>query len=334
MKIFELFENHFDTLNRTGRWGEHGAGCIFLALDTKKIGLALRSDAVQEPNTLGTVGGALDRNKDLKGTEPSDAEYIAGTKKEVQEEVGYSGSMKLVKLLLSKVPTRAGTIFTYQNFLCIVPTEFTPKLNWESSDFFWLTLDELLNWNHPDINFHGGVSALLSDNNSLDIIRRYVNSKKQVEEKSRNINDPDLSVVPKVSKLYRASTKLSRYPGKFWSSKIETAQDYIKKATGNEIRNLEVMDFNLNKTLNITKLSSLPENERRQLLNDFVQWMNKKFPNINVDDTQLYDVLNGQSDFVYPTDYDNMYLSQYGYDSVYYAEEGGIRNENWYVFKK
>lgn len=183
MKISELYSKvtesdsqHYDTLKKTGFWGKQGAGCILLASDTKKIGVTLRSRYVQSPGTLGTVGGAIDENDDPKTT----------TKKEVSEELGYTGPLQLIPLLVSERLTRTGDKFIYHNFLGIVPSEFEPKLNWENDDLLWMTLDEL----KEQSNLHTGLKMLLNDITSVNIIKRYIN---ESNRDYSNINESKLT---------------------------------------------------------------------------------------------------------------------------------------------
>ena len=49
--IRESDDEHNAALKTTGFWGKQGAGCLFLALDTLRIGIAHRSREVEEPNT-------------------------------------------------------------------------------------------------------------------------------------------------------------------------------------------------------------------------------------------------------------------------------------------
>lgn len=149
-----LYENdavHQKTLNDTGFWGKRGAGCIFLAADTKRICLPLRSRSVEQPNTWGVWGGALDGDED-----PEEA-----VKREAQEETGHRGTVQLIPLhVFSK-----GT-FKYYNFLAIVPHEFSPQLNWETANFVWTTFGK---WPSP---LHFGLESLIK--NSGDKIQQAI----------------------------------------------------------------------------------------------------------------------------------------------------------------
>ena len=127
-QFIENDQEHQKALNQTGFWGKQGAGCIIVAKDTKRLLLPLRSRHVQEPNTWGTWGGAIDSNED-----PAEA-----AKREVQEEAGYDGNVETIPLAVF----RKGT-FQYHNFLAIVDTEFIPTLNWETQKFRWTELDNI-----------------------------------------------------------------------------------------------------------------------------------------------------------------------------------------------
>lgn len=122
--------------------GLGAAGCIFIAKDTGRILLAHRSSKVLEPNTWGTWGGKVD-----EGETPKDAVV-----REIEEETGYSGRYKLSHLWTFKDPEVG---FQYHNYLVLVQFEFTPQLNWESSNSKWVEWGE---WPSP---LHFGLKALL-----------------------------------------------------------------------------------------------------------------------------------------------------------------------------
>jgi hypothetical protein len=48
----------------------------------------------------------------------------------------------------------------------VIENEFTPKLDWESHGYKWVTLDELLDWD----NKHYGLKALLDDEETMNKI--------------------------------------------------------------------------------------------------------------------------------------------------------------------
>lgn len=109
-------------------WGSQGAGAIFMAEDTGRILLQHRSPYVNEPNTWGVIGGAID-----SGEDPQEA-----MEREAHEETGYTGPMRVEKLYVFQ----SGK-FRYTNFLVIVPHEFNPRHGWESQGHVWATLDDL-----------------------------------------------------------------------------------------------------------------------------------------------------------------------------------------------
>ena len=155
MRLLELKENdndHRTALRQTGFWGRQGAGCIIMAQDTGRFCIAHRSDAVEQPNTWGTWGGAID-----SGEDPA-----AAAQREVREEAGYRGAMRLIPLYIFRHPSG----FTYHNFLAIVAKEFKPKMDWETQGYAWV---EYGRWPAP---LHPGLKAVLSDPDSAETMRR------------------------------------------------------------------------------------------------------------------------------------------------------------------
>ena len=145
---------HAAAMAKTGFWGKQGAGCLFLALDSRKLLIAHRSMDVQEPGTWGTWGGAMD-----DGESPKESVH-----RETAEECGYHGDMNLKPLLVYKHPSG----FVYHNFLAIIPKEFKPKLDWETQGFKWCTLDKLPKPLHP------GLKMLLADTKSFTAIQKAI----------------------------------------------------------------------------------------------------------------------------------------------------------------
>lgn len=149
------------------------------------------------------------------------------------------------------------------------------------------------------------------------------------------IDDLRFAETPPADTLYRATTEKSRYPGKFWTSIKTLAESYARKATGKEQRTVETTVEPPKRALNVTTLSQADEATRNALLDEFIAWLKTNHPDVDPEDTRLYDVLSiGESDFAYPTIYDNEYLQSKGYDSVFFAEEGGEPVNTWFVFDK
>jgi len=157
MKLSELHLReddieHGEALAQTGFWGRAGAGVLFQALDTGRILFAHRSDEVEEPNTWGTWGGAIDENENP----------MSAAAREAQEETGVvSDPRNIIPMYVFKHPSG----FQYFNFLVIISTEFEPQLNWESQGFAWFDFGE---WPKP---LHHGTADLLNDQKSISIMR-------------------------------------------------------------------------------------------------------------------------------------------------------------------
>jgi len=147
-------------------WGNKGAGVLVICQKTKRILMQMRGQHVNEPNTWGVVGGAI---SGIPGEETLDEK--SGAEKEVREETGYKGPIKLIPAYVFKSPKGN---FEYHNFIGIVPEEF--ELNapeehqWETGFIQWMTLDEMM---EEKSKFHFGLKSLLSDPKSLSIIKQY-----------------------------------------------------------------------------------------------------------------------------------------------------------------
>lgn len=132
---------------------KRAAGCIFFSTKTKKFCLARRSvNEMSYPKHWSTWGGNCDPG------ETPEATVI----REVAEEAGYTGAIDLVPML-----TNIGNNSIYFNFLGVVTDEFEPKLNWENSDYVWVKFGKWPSSLHP------GVVELLSDDDSVEIMKQY-----------------------------------------------------------------------------------------------------------------------------------------------------------------
>lgn len=155
MRIKDIIENdaeHQKELDKTGFWGKKGAGCLLFSKSTKRFLIGKRSPYVEQPDTWGTWGGAIDSN-----LSPKDA-----VKKEVYEETGYKGNLDLIDIYVFKDPNSE---FRYYNFIGVIDKEFEPTLNWESSDYAWV---EYGKWPSP---LHFGLKAILNDPKSVQTIK-------------------------------------------------------------------------------------------------------------------------------------------------------------------
>lgn len=121
-------------------WGDRGAGVLIVAKDTGRFLIFLRSDSVNDPNTWNLVGGKVDSGETFK-----DAAI-----RELNEETGYRGEYKLKLLHIFRHKD-----FRYYNFLCVVPFEFTPQLNWEHDTSKWVDYGD---WPSP---LHFGLTDVI-----------------------------------------------------------------------------------------------------------------------------------------------------------------------------
>lgn len=113
MKSYKAFEAVYTNSNGGNFWGDIGAGILPICTTTKRILINHRSEDMNEPNTWGVWGGALDG-----GYSPEE-----GALKEFKEECGYDGDIKLIPAYIFQTKTKN---FTYYNFLGLVETEFIP----------------------------------------------------------------------------------------------------------------------------------------------------------------------------------------------------------------
>lgn len=162
-QIFEAIDSttthdapHWDAFHKTGFFGKQGAGCLFLASSSKRVLLGLRSDQCTEPHQYGLFGGAINEGEDPR----------KGAEREAREETGYTGSLKLMPLLVFRKQS-----FSYFNFLALVTEEFTPHLNWENDDAVWCDIGH---WPQP---LHFGVLSIINDPASMQQIMKFAPNK-------------------------------------------------------------------------------------------------------------------------------------------------------------
>jgi len=136
-------------------WGKRCAGCLVLAASTNRFLLPLRSPQVDDPNCWGTWGGAIDGNEN-----PS-----TSVRREFREEAGYAEVSSLYPLLLFR---NLDTGMVYHNYLMVVPTEFVPTLNWETSKAGWFSYGSF------PTPLHAGLEALMADSWSIQTIEYYM----------------------------------------------------------------------------------------------------------------------------------------------------------------
>jgi 8-oxo-dGTP pyrophosphatase MutT (NUDIX family) len=150
-QILEATEIRFGKESEKGFFGTAGAGVLVVAKDTGRILIGLRSPGVDQPNTWGTIGGAIDGKENPK----------VAAQREFEEETRYKGKLKLTPAYVFKKGD-----FKFHNFIGIVPKEFKATPDWENTKFEWFELDNL-----PK-PLHFGLVGLLK--NSMTLIRKKI----------------------------------------------------------------------------------------------------------------------------------------------------------------
>jgi len=161
MRLCEVFirENdieHAETLERTGFWGKAGAGALVFSLNTSRFLIGHRSSMVEQPNTWGTFGGAID----------SDEQPLKAAIREVVEETGLSlNDIVDSKLVYTFEHPESG--FRYFNYIVVVEDEFTPRLNWENQEAKWFECHDI-----PQ-PIHFGLQSLIDSSGFKNFINNY-----------------------------------------------------------------------------------------------------------------------------------------------------------------
>lgn len=129
---------HQKTLDSTGFWGKAGAGCLVYNLRDKQFLFLKRSPAVQEPNTWGLPGGAIDTREN-----PQKAAL-----RELREETNFVGKTRDI-FLLDTFLHRSG--FKYTTYLVVIDKPFPIRLDWENTDYRWVYMDKWPTPTHPKV---------------------------------------------------------------------------------------------------------------------------------------------------------------------------------------
>lgn len=124
-----------------GFYGNIGGGCLIYSRVSGRYLLLKRSEYIREGGKWGVIGGAIEDGEDIE----------CGIKREIGEEIGYSGEIELKFLWCYE----SGCGFRYSNYIGYVDREIGVELNWESDEYGWYKLEEF-----PD-DLHFGLEALL-----------------------------------------------------------------------------------------------------------------------------------------------------------------------------
>jgi 8-oxo-dGTP pyrophosphatase MutT (NUDIX family) len=231
--MLENDQDHRSELARTGFWGRAAAGSILIARDTGRVCLAHRSPNVQEPNTWGMWGGAMDRGESPEQT----------ALRELQEETGHSGSVDLQTLWTFEHSSG----FRYYNFLAIVDSEFSPRMDWETQGFEWFDFDDTESWPSP---LHPGVQTLLSRS---DVQRKLMLVIKNIKQDQQPLNE-------KWSKKYKKSINCQNPRGFSQRAHCQgRKKSKVTEDTESRDNFLSVMRDLLPIAVRVLKLKSLPK---------------------------------------------------------------------------
>lgn len=84
--------------------------------------------------------------------------------REFNEETKFVGSLMLVKSHLYHSPDQN---FQYQNFIGIIPDEFTPELDLATEEYRWVTMSELYGKSTDKLHLHPGFAEFVVESKSL-----------------------------------------------------------------------------------------------------------------------------------------------------------------------
>ena len=117
-----------------------GCGALFYSKETNRFLLLHRTQSKQN-RVWGLVGGMT--TNELAWT---------GLKREIKEEIG---DVKILKTIPMETFISNDEAFLYHTYLCVVGSEFLPKLNKEHDGFAWCTFNH---WPKP---LHQGLRKTL-----------------------------------------------------------------------------------------------------------------------------------------------------------------------------
>lgn len=119
------------------------AGALFYAQDTKRFLFVKRTDQ-KHNGAWGFVGGKSESKESA----------FEGLKREIVEEIGQDHP-KILKYIPLEMFISNDTKFEYHTFVCVVKSEFIPRLNGEHNGYAWVSVGA---WPKP---LHQGVKSSL-----------------------------------------------------------------------------------------------------------------------------------------------------------------------------
>ena len=164
-----LFENwrHYLSEQERQYYGSAGAGVLVVS-PNGKILVAKRSEEVEQPGTWSNIGGKIEEGEGAR--EAAEVEF--------REETAYLGPLTLLDAFIFRDKR-----FVYHNFIGIVAEEFAPVKNFETQEFRWLTLEQVMKL-QP---MHFGLKSLLSDKKSIETLQRAINGQFSIDPENPGI---------------------------------------------------------------------------------------------------------------------------------------------------
>ena len=120
-----------EKLSRSISWGNmessalKAVGVWFRSMDTGRYLYLLRNDT-KHPGVWGLPGGKIETGETLLG----------GMERECIEELGFFPTY--LRLIPLEKFTSADSAFEYHTWVCVITTEFTPRLNYEHLGYAWI----------------------------------------------------------------------------------------------------------------------------------------------------------------------------------------------------
>lgn len=140
---------------------QEAVGAIFMSMETGRMMLNLRSKNVTYSYYWGFIGGKVEKDESIK----------EALLREITEEIGDNIPELLDVIQIDEYNT-ANKRFAYHSFVVMVPEEFIPRLNDESSGYVWV---DPRHWPKP---LHPGAKTTLYNNDVMDKIQEMWETKK------------------------------------------------------------------------------------------------------------------------------------------------------------